>query len=102
MDSVTPTEAPTARDVVLMPADNGRLARLCGPLDVNLREIEQRLGVDIRNRGNRFQILGAAEVADMAETERKRTLGSENIRKVHKTHMFRTKCAAKPAIGVAT
>ena len=87
MDSVTPTEAPTARDVVLMPADNGRLARLCGPLDVNLREIEQRLGVDIRNRGNRFQILGAAEVADMAETVlrdlHKRAVGDLSTEDVH-------------------
>ncbi len=87
MDPVTPTEAPTARDVVLMPADNGRLARLCGPLDVNLREIEQRLGVDIRNRGNRFQILGAAEVADMAETVlrdlHKRAVGDLSTEDVH-------------------
>lgn len=87
MDSVTSTEAPTARGVVLMPADNARLARLCGPLDVNLREIEQRLGVEIRNRGNRFQILGDAAVADMAETVlrdlHKRAVGELSTEDVH-------------------
>ena len=62
--------APTLRprDVVLLPADNARLARLCGPVDAHLREIEQRLGVEVRNRGNRFQLVGEDEACDMAET----------------------------------
>mgnify|MGYP000477340423 CR=1 FL=1 len=69
MTVVTETDAETEpRDVVLMPADNVRLARLCGPLDANLREIERRLDVEIRNRGNRFQIHGDTEAVDMAET----------------------------------
>jgi len=42
----------------LDPADNQRLANLCGPLDEHLRLIEKRLGVDINSRGNLFAIEG--------------------------------------------
>jgi phosphate starvation-inducible PhoH-like protein len=47
-----------SREVILEPSDNGRLVELCGPLDEHLRQIEARLGVEIRRRGNRFQIIG--------------------------------------------
>ena len=47
------------RDLVLDPADNERLAALCGPLDVHLRQIEERLSVSIRRRSNRFVVGGA-------------------------------------------
>ncbi len=46
-------------DVDLLPEDNARLAVLCGPLDQNLRLIEQRLGVLLRRRGQQFRVLGA-------------------------------------------
>jgi len=46
------------RDVLLAPSDNVRLIELCGPLDEHLRQIEARLGVEVRRRGNRFQIVG--------------------------------------------
>jgi phosphate starvation-inducible PhoH-like protein len=58
---------PAPRDVVLAPLDNVRLVELCGPLDEHLHQIESRLGVDIRRRGNRFQIVGAPEAAKRAE-----------------------------------
>jgi phosphate starvation-inducible PhoH-like protein len=51
---------PTAREFDLEPADNTRLANLCGPLDENLRLIENRLNVEIRRRGGNFRIIGAA------------------------------------------
>ena len=54
-----------SRDVVLEPADNNRLANLCGQFDEHLRQIERRLNVEIASRGNRFRITGhpgAAEV----------------------------------------
>ncbi len=44
----------------LLPGDNQRLAALCGPLDQNLRLVEQRLGVEVRRRGNQFRIAGSA------------------------------------------
>jgi phosphate starvation-inducible PhoH-like protein len=45
-------------DFVLEPADNQRLAKLCGQFDQHLRQIEQRLGVEINNRGNMFRVIG--------------------------------------------
>ena len=45
-------------DIALEPADNERLAALCGQFDQNLRQLEERLGVEINSRGNRFRIIG--------------------------------------------
>ncbi|HEY6452691.1 MAG TPA: PhoH family protein [Steroidobacteraceae bacterium] len=50
--------AAAAREFALEPADNARLASLCGPLDANLRLVESRLGVQIRRRGHSFRIHG--------------------------------------------
>jgi len=51
---------PQALEFELLPEDNQRLAALCGSLDQNLRLVEQRLGVEVRRRGNQFRISGAA------------------------------------------
>ncbi|MGM0476368.1 MAG: PhoH family protein [Pseudomonadota bacterium] len=45
-------------DLLLEPADNERLANLCGQFDENLRQVEKRLGVEINNRGNAFRVIG--------------------------------------------
>jgi phosphate starvation-inducible protein PhoH and related proteins len=58
---------PATRDLFLDPADNVRLVELCGPLDAHLRLIEARLNVEMRRRGNRFQIIGAPAAARQAE-----------------------------------
>jgi phosphate starvation-inducible PhoH-like protein len=55
------------RDVLLAPADNIRLVELCGPLDEHLHLIEARLGVEVRRRGNRFQIIGLPAAIKRAE-----------------------------------
>ena len=60
--------APVTRELLLAPADNVRLVELCGPLDEHLRLIESRLGVEVRRRGNRFQLVGLAPAIDRAET----------------------------------
>jgi phosphate starvation-inducible PhoH-like protein len=39
--------------------DNARLAAVCGPLDENLHQIENRLGIEIRRRSGRFSLRGA-------------------------------------------
>jgi len=53
------------REFDLEPSDNTRLAKLCGPLDENLRLLESRLGVAIRRRGDNFRVSGAqAEEAE--------------------------------------
>jgi phosphate starvation-inducible PhoH-like protein len=46
-------------EFTLSPADNARLANLCGPFNEHLRQIEKRLGVEIANRGNQFRLIGA-------------------------------------------
>jgi phosphate starvation-inducible PhoH-like protein len=46
-------------EVKLDPVDNLRLARLCGALDENLRQIESALEVTIARRGARFTVRGA-------------------------------------------
>jgi phosphate starvation-inducible PhoH-like protein len=58
---------PATRDFALEPADNARLQKLCGPLDEHLHQIEDALSVDIRHRGNRFQVSGESEAASGAE-----------------------------------
>src|SRR5262245_16935993 len=45
--------------VQLEPVDNQRLARLCGSLDENLRQIESALDVTIARRGAKFTVRGA-------------------------------------------
>src|ERR1700722_4999294 len=59
---------PLTRAVLLAPADNVRLVELCGPLDEHLRLIESRLGVEVRRRGNRFQLVGLAPAVKRAES----------------------------------
>ncbi|MBI2381669.1 MAG: PhoH family protein [Gammaproteobacteria bacterium] len=53
-------------DFTLEPADNLRLASLCGQFDEHLRQIERRLGVEINSRGNTFRVIGAQAHAQAA------------------------------------
>ncbi len=48
----------TAVRFTLEPDNPSHLANLCGQLDEHLKLIEQRLGIQIRNRGNDFQLVG--------------------------------------------
>ena len=48
------------------PADNQRLARLCGQFDEHLKQIEKRLDVSISNRGDQFSVEGESNSADSA------------------------------------
>jgi phosphate starvation-inducible PhoH-like protein len=59
-----PRAAP--QELAFTPVDNGRLAALCGPLDANLRQIENALDVAISRRGERFRVTGPAEKARLA------------------------------------
>ncbi|TWI54254.1 phosphate starvation-inducible protein PhoH [Pseudomonas duriflava] len=55
------------RRFTLEPFDAQRFASLCGQLDENLRQIEKRLEIEIRNRGNQFELVGPAERVQAAE-----------------------------------
>lgn len=54
-----------SRDIVLEPADNQRLANLCGQFDEHLRQIESRLDVEIASRGNHFRVTGRPGAAEV-------------------------------------
>nr|WP_175800446.1 PhoH family protein [Burkholderia anthina] len=49
--------------------DNARLANLCGPLDENLRQIEQALDVTLARRGHRITIRGRGAKLALAALE---------------------------------
>ena len=52
------TDSVTTHHFTLEPADSSRLAQLCGQFDEHLRQIEDKLDVQIKNRGNAFQLTG--------------------------------------------
>ncbi len=60
-------DSPATVDFSLEPADNARLANLCGQFDEHLRQLEQRLGVEINNRGNQFRVIGTPAMAQATE-----------------------------------
>jgi phosphate starvation-inducible protein PhoH and related proteins len=49
------------------PVDSRRFAALCGQFDENLHLIEQRLGIEVRNRGNHFELIGEEAITRSAE-----------------------------------
>jgi phosphate starvation-inducible PhoH-like protein len=51
----------------LAPADNNRLASLCGLHDEHIRQIEHSLKVEIANRGNHFRVSGAPDRVSSTE-----------------------------------
>ncbi|HEY0878552.1 MAG TPA: PhoH family protein [Zeimonas sp.] len=65
----SPKAAPKTRTIEYTPevADNRRLANLCGPLDRNLRQIEEAFDVRLSRRGDTFGIEGPATATRRAE-----------------------------------
>lgn len=58
---VTTSPEIVTRQLTLEPSDSRRLANLSGLLGQNLRQIEERLEIEIRNRGSDFQLVGSAD-----------------------------------------
>jgi phosphate starvation-inducible PhoH-like protein len=54
------------RQLSLEPNDSRRLANLSGLLSQHLRQIEQRLDIEIRNRGNDFVLIGSTDATNAA------------------------------------
>lgn len=52
--------------ITLEPSDAKRLATLCGQFDEHIRQIEQRLDIEIRSRGNVFALYGDQSHAQTA------------------------------------
>jgi phosphate starvation-inducible PhoH-like protein len=67
MTSTPDTEHPQSLDFTLAPEDNERLRNLCGQLDEHLRLLEQRLGIEVNNRGNHFHLLGSLAAIEAGE-----------------------------------
>jgi phosphate starvation-inducible PhoH-like protein len=55
-----------ARELSLESADNSRLGNFAGPMEQNLRHVEERLGVEVRRRGHRLEVLGPPGIVDNA------------------------------------
>jgi phosphate starvation-inducible PhoH-like protein len=61
------TPAVATRDLAFEPVDNSRLANFVGPMDENLRHVEERLGVNVRRRGSWVEVSGPEPAAIAAE-----------------------------------
>ncbi|SEN03260.1 PhoH family protein [Nitrosomonas marina] len=53
-------------EISFTPADNQRLANLCGALDENLKQLETALDVTISRRGEHFSLQGASDQTQLA------------------------------------
>ncbi|MFB0906530.1 MAG: PhoH family protein, partial [Pseudomonadales bacterium] len=51
-------DAVVVKTLKLEPDNSEHLSALCGPFDKNLRQIESRLGIRIKNRGHEFEVQG--------------------------------------------
>jgi phosphate starvation-inducible protein PhoH and related proteins len=71
-----------ALELVLEPADNQRLANVCGALDENLRQLERGLDVSIARRGERFSIRGALEQSERAAALLRKAYASADSREI--------------------
>ncbi len=59
---------PDSIDLDLLPADNERLANLCGQFNEHIHQLEKRLGVEINSRGHQFRIIGDTASVRLAGT----------------------------------
>ena len=55
------------RELAFEPVDNNRLANFVGPMDENLRHVEQRLNVQVHRRGGHIEVSGTPVAAHAAE-----------------------------------
>jgi phosphate starvation-inducible PhoH-like protein len=90
---------PSHIEFSLTPADNRRLASLCGSHDEHLKQIEEYMGVEIANRGNVFRVTGAPEESNAASQVLKdlydATQGDEALT-LAGVHVMLQKFAARP------
>ncbi len=57
---------PKPIEISFTPADNQRLANLCGTLDENLKQVETALDVSISRRGEHFSLHGESDQTELA------------------------------------
>lgn len=83
-------DRPSAIDLTLEPADNHRLANLCGQFDEHLRQLERRLGVEINNRGRHFNVIGDSRSVQAASAVLKGLYetAAEEVLTPQRVHLF--------------
>jgi len=57
---------PESVEISFSPADNRRLANLCGVLDENIKQVENTFNIEIFRRGEHFCLYGAADQTRLA------------------------------------
>jgi phosphate starvation-inducible protein PhoH and related proteins len=84
------SNTPESIDLAFEPADNPRLANLCGQFDEHLRQIERRLGIEINNRAHCFRLIG--EVRSIAAArqllEELYALSAEEVLTPQRVHLY--------------
>ncbi len=95
------TQTSEGRDLRLEPADNLRLANLCGPLNQHLHQLERRLNVSIANRGNAFRVTGEAQPALAASELLKRmyAVTEDEALTAERVHLFLQESGIEDLLG---
>ena len=99
-----------SRELALSGADNARLANFAGPMEQNLRHVEERLGVEVRRRGSDLQVLGPASAVTnavavlerMYELAAKETLTPDRVHLCVQEFGFPRPAAADQPTGTET
>lgn len=92
------------RDLAFEPVDNARLANFVGPMDENLRHVEERLGVQVRRRGGWLEVTGPA-AATVAAEQVLRLLFEQSARESltpERVHLALQEAGMDPGPGVGT
>lgn len=89
---------------ILEPFEARRFANLCGQFDEHLRLIEQRLAIEIRNRGNQFELVGPAETTQAAEQLLRRLYRETNATQLSPdlVHLFLQESAVEQLASSST
>jgi phosphate starvation-inducible protein PhoH and related proteins len=87
------------RDLAFEPVDNSRLANFVGPMDENLRHVEERLGVNVRRRGAWVEVAGPESAAVAAEQVLRRLFDLSAIESLtpERVHLVLQEVGMEPA-----
>src|SRR5690606_24969340 len=101
-DAAGAEAAEQVQDVILEPADQRRLAMICGQFDEHRRQIEQQVGVRIKNRGNHFELSGTGDGHERARAvveDRSAQSEDEGVapERVHMAVVEHSRAGGKPA-----
>jgi phosphate starvation-inducible protein PhoH and related proteins len=90
------------RDLAFEPVDNSRLANFVGPMDENLRHVEERLGVNVRRRGGWVEVSGPEAAAVAAEQVLRRLFDLSAIESLtpDRVHLALQEIGMEPAPAV--